>query len=92
MIADNIVQMGPMLILAGLTAGWIAEAVSRTGGFGFTWDVALALTGSVIAGVTVWVAVSGGAGMVTMFLIGGAGAALLLVAQRSMWRSAGGGA
>lgn len=26
---EHIIQMGPMLVLAGLTAGWIADAVSR---------------------------------------------------------------
>lgn len=84
---EDIAHMGPMLILAGLVAGWIAEAVSRTGGYGFTRDMALGLTGSVIGGVTVWIALSGGVGMATMFLIGGGGAAIVIVAQRSFWRS-----
>jgi hypothetical protein len=32
-MTDHIAQMGPMLILAGLVAGWMAEAVSRAGGY-----------------------------------------------------------
>jgi hypothetical protein len=26
---EHIMQMGPMLVLAGLSAGWVAETVSR---------------------------------------------------------------
>lgn len=85
---EDIVHMGPMLLLAGLLAGWIAEAVSRARGYGFIPDLVLGLIGSVVAGVTVWVAISGEAGMAMMFLIGCAGATLMIVAQRSFWRSA----
>jgi uncharacterized membrane protein YeaQ/YmgE (transglycosylase-associated protein family) len=86
---EHIVQMGPMLILAGLAVGWIAEAVTRAGGYGSTSDMALALVGSAVAGLTVWLGTSGGAGMATMFLIGCGGAVLLIAAQRSMWRGPG---
>jgi uncharacterized membrane protein YeaQ/YmgE (transglycosylase-associated protein family) len=89
MMLEHIVQMGPMLALAGLTTAWIAEVVSRAGGYGFTWDMALGLAGSVLAGLAVWVALSGGAGMATMFLTGCGGAALLILAQRSVWRGSG---
>jgi uncharacterized membrane protein YeaQ/YmgE (transglycosylase-associated protein family) len=89
MMLEPIVQLGPMLILAGLAAGWIAEAITRTGGWGATWDMTLGVIGSVVVGVTVWLGVSGGAGMATMFLIGCGGAALLIVAQRSVWRRVG---
>ena len=84
----DIVHMGPMLVLAGLAAGWTAEAVSRARGYGFIPDLVLGLIGSVVGGVTVWLVVAGGAGMAMMFLIGCAGSALLIVAQRSFWRSA----
>lgn len=86
-MSEHITQMGPMLILAGLVSGWIAEAVSRAGGHGLTWDMAVALVGSVVIGTTVWVFVSSDAGMSGMFLIGGAGAALAIVAQRRLWRA-----
>ena len=85
---EHIVQMGPMLVLAGLAAGWVAEAVSRVGGYGLIPDMALSLVGSVLAGTTVWIAFAGGAGMLAMFWIGAGGAALAVVAQRSFWRSA----
>jgi uncharacterized membrane protein YeaQ/YmgE (transglycosylase-associated protein family) len=84
---EDIVRMGPMLILAGLMAGWMAEAVSRARGYGFIPDLGLGLFGSVVLGAAVWVVVSGGAGMVVMFLVGSAGAALAIVAQRTLWRS-----
>jgi uncharacterized membrane protein YeaQ/YmgE (transglycosylase-associated protein family) len=77
-----------MLILAGLMAGWVAEAVSRADGYGLILDMVLGLIGSVIVGSTVRVLISGDAGMLGMLLIGGAGAALAIVAQRRCWRSA----
>ena len=36
---EHIVQMGPILVLAGLIAGWVAEAASRAGGYGFIVDM-----------------------------------------------------
>ena len=86
-MAENIAHMAPMLLLAGLMAGWMAEAVSRAGGYGLIRDLGLGLIGSVVSGVTTWVAISGQAGMVTMFLVGCGGAALVITAQRSLWRS-----
>jgi uncharacterized membrane protein YeaQ/YmgE (transglycosylase-associated protein family) len=76
-----------MLILAGLMAGWIAEAVSRAGGYGFKSDLAIGLIGSGIGGTMVWVFVSSDASMPGMFLVGCAGATLAIVTQRGLWRS-----
>ena len=87
-MGEHIAQMGPMLILAGLVAGWIAEAVSRARGYGLIPDMVLGLVGSVAGGAFVWLVISRDAGMVTMFLIGCAAAAVMIVAQRSFWRSA----
>ena len=36
---EHIVQMGPMLVLAGVMAGWVAEVVSRADGHGFIRDI-----------------------------------------------------
>lgn len=85
---EHIAQMVPMLILAGLVAGWMAEAVSRARGYGLIPDMVLGLVGSIAGGGIVWFVISGDAGMVTMFLIGCATAALMIIAQRSIWRSA----
>jgi uncharacterized membrane protein YeaQ/YmgE (transglycosylase-associated protein family) len=85
---EDIIHMSPMLVVAGLLAGWMAEAASRAGGYGFIHDMGIGLVGSVVGGWIIWSLVSTGAGMPGMFLIGGAGAALAIVAQRRLWRSA----
>ena len=87
-MAEHVAQMGPMLILAGLAAGWLAEAVSRARGYGLIPEMVLGLVGSVAGGGIVWLVISSDAGMVTMFLIGCGAAALTIIAQRSFWRSA----
>jgi uncharacterized membrane protein YeaQ/YmgE (transglycosylase-associated protein family) len=87
-MTEHIAQMGPMLILAGLVAGWMAEALSRgAGGYGLITDMVIGLVGSFVGGAAVWVLVSSGAGMFRMFLIGCAGGGLAIVAQRGLWRS-----
>jgi uncharacterized membrane protein YeaQ/YmgE (transglycosylase-associated protein family) len=87
-MADTVVQMTPMLVLGGLIAGWLAEAISRGRGFGFISDMVLGLAGSVIAGAFVWLMMSRDLGMTTMLLIGCVGAALVIFAQRGVWPSA----
>ena len=84
---EQVTHIGPMLVLAGLSAGWMAETVSRARGHGLIPDMVLGLVGSALAGGAVWVLVSSDAGMLGMFLIGCAGAALAVAAQRRLWRS-----
>jgi uncharacterized membrane protein YeaQ/YmgE (transglycosylase-associated protein family) len=86
-MSEHIAHMGPMLPRRA-HGGVVAEAVSRADGYGLILDMVLGLIGSVIVGSTVWVLISGDAGMLGMLLIGGAGAALAIVAQRRCWRSA----
>jgi uncharacterized membrane protein YeaQ/YmgE (transglycosylase-associated protein family) len=86
-MSEHIVQMGPMLVLAGMAIGWMAEVLSRAGGYGFIYDMVLGLIGSTLAGVTLWI-VFNQAGMPMTVLVGCAGATLLIAAQRSVWRSA----
>jgi uncharacterized membrane protein YeaQ/YmgE (transglycosylase-associated protein family) len=85
---DHIVQMAPLLLIAGLMVGWLAEAVTRVGGYGLIPDMVLGLVGSVIGGGIVWVAGPSQAGMLATFLVGGGAAALAIGAQRGLWRSA----
>src|SRR5437867_13318575 len=59
---EHIVQMGPMRVLAGVMAGWVAEVVSRADGHGFIRDMVLGLVGSVVGAATVWVVISSEAG------------------------------
>ena len=84
---EHIVQMGPMLVLAGLIAGWVAEAASRAGGYGFILDMVLGLAGSVVVGSLVWVLISSDIGMPVMLMIGCSGAAVAIAAQRRLWSS-----
>jgi len=83
-MAETIVQMTPMLVLGGLIAGWLAEAMSRRWGYGFRYDTTLGLAGSLIAGAFVWLVIWRDAGMTTMLVIGCMGAALAIVAQRGI--------
>jgi len=85
---EHIMQMGPMLVLAGLIAGWVAEAGARAGGYGFILDMLIGLIGSVVVGAIVWSLTSSDLGMLAMLLIGCGGAALAIAAQRGLWRSA----
>ena len=87
-MSEHIAHIGPMLILAGLMAGWVAEAVSPADGYGLILDMVLGLIGSVVVGTAVWLVISGDARMLGMFLIGGGSAALAIVAQRRCWRPA----
>jgi uncharacterized membrane protein YeaQ/YmgE (transglycosylase-associated protein family) len=84
---EQIIQMSPMLILAGLMAGWVAQTFSRADRYGFIHDMVFGLIGSVIGGAAIWVVVSSNAGMLAMLLIGCGGAAIAIVAQRIFWRS-----
>jgi uncharacterized membrane protein YeaQ/YmgE (transglycosylase-associated protein family) len=83
---EHMAQMVPMLVLAGLMAGWTAEAVSRAGGYGLISDMISGLVGSLLVGGIASV-VSRDVGMLGIFAIGGAGAALAVAGQRSLWRS-----
>jgi uncharacterized membrane protein YeaQ/YmgE (transglycosylase-associated protein family) len=85
-MTEHIAHMGPMLILAGLLVAWLAEAVSRAGGYGYMLDMAVGLVGSVVAGTLVWIVFSH-IGMSWMFVSGCLGATLAIAAQRSLWRS-----
>ena len=77
----------PMLLLAGAACGWTAEAFSAAGGFGLRGDMALGVAGGVALAVALHgLAWFSGVGLFATFLIGGTGAAAVLVAQRSLWR------
>ena len=87
-MSEMLVQMVPMLVLAGLIAAWLAEAISRAGGYGFIPDALLGLTGSLVAGAVLWGVTSRDPAMTTMLLVACAGAVLAIVVQRAFWRSA----
>ena len=86
---DHVIQMGPMLILAGLVAGVVAETAWWPGGYGLLIDMIVGSVGSLIVGGALWTVLGPGpGGMLAMFLIGTLGGAIAIVAQRSLWRSA----
>lgn len=87
-MVEYIAQMAPMLLLAGVAAGWVSEVVSRAHGYGFMYDLALGIVGSGLAGIVMSLAVSTDGGMTVMFVVGCAGAALIIAAQRHLWGSA----
>jgi uncharacterized membrane protein YeaQ/YmgE (transglycosylase-associated protein family) len=86
-LMEDVAQMAPMLILAGLTVGWVAEAARRAGGHGLLSDLVLGLVGSLVVGGLVRVVISSDIGMVAMLAIGGGGAVLAIMAQRTVWKS-----
>jgi uncharacterized membrane protein YeaQ/YmgE (transglycosylase-associated protein family) len=86
-LMEDVAQMGPMLVVAGLTVGWIAEAARRVGGHGLLSDLVLGLVGSLAVGGIFWVVISSDVGMVAMLVIGGGGAGLAIMAQRTVWKS-----
>jgi uncharacterized membrane protein YeaQ/YmgE (transglycosylase-associated protein family) len=87
---ELIMLAAPMLVLAGIACGWMAESFSPTGGFGLRGDMAVGFAGSVALAVALhglnWFS---GAGLFVTFLIGVTGAAAVLVGQRALWRTLG---
>ena len=84
---EHVIQMGPMLVLAALMMGLLAETVWRAGGYGLIPDMSVALAGSLIIGAIFWVVISSQVGMVAMAVVGCGGGALAIIAQRTLWRS-----
>src|SRR5947207_2402573 len=62
-MSEQVAQILPMLVMAGLTAGWLAEVISRAGGYGFVPDLGLVIGGSMAAGGLVWLLIAGEGGM-----------------------------
>jgi uncharacterized membrane protein YeaQ/YmgE (transglycosylase-associated protein family) len=75
-----------MWILVAVWAGLIAGFVMKHGGYGRGWDVALGLIGSVVAS---WIfqsqSVPPDPGMVAVTLVAAVGAAIPIVAQRTIF-------
>jgi len=87
---EHIIQIGPMLVLAGLMAGWVAEAASRAGGYGFILDMVVGLVGSVVLGglfQSQWP--SPDPSLMAATVVAACGAAGLIIAQRTVFPAAG---
>ena len=82
---QQITQMGPMWVLAGLSAGWLAEHLIARRGYGLIPDMALGVSASLI-GSGLFLAFSGlSVGMFAMFVFGFVVAATVIAAQRLCW-------
>jgi hypothetical protein len=84
---EYIAQMVPMLVLGGLVVAWLAEAAWRDGGYGYMYDMVVGLAGGLIMGSVTWLLMLRDTSMTTMLGLGGMGAGLAIVLQRSLWRS-----
>ena len=85
MMNEQIVQMGLMWVLAGLSAGWLAETCISRRGYGLVVDMGLGV-GAGLAGGGVFLAISGlPAGMLVMFVFALFLAAGVILAQRLCW-------
>lgn len=81
-MSEQIVRMGLMWILAGLSAGWLAETLIVRRGYGLLADMALGV-GAGLLGGGVFVMVSGRpGGMLAMFVYAFVLAFGVIVAQR----------
>ncbi len=85
---EQIVQVAPMWVLAGLGAGWLADAFFIRRGYGLIVDMGLGV-GAGIVGGSVFLALFGlPAGMFVMFVVGFVLATGAIFAQRLCWRAA----
>jgi hypothetical protein len=84
-MSEQIVQMGLMWVLAGLSAGWLAETGIGRRGYGLLVDMGLGV-GAALGGGGVFLAISGvPVGMVVMFGFAFSLAAGVILAQRLGW-------
>ena len=85
---QQITQMGPMWVLAGLSVGWLAEHILTRRGYGLIPDMGLGVGASIVGG-GLFLAFSGlSVGMFAMFVVGFVVATGAIVAQRLCWRPA----
>lgn len=85
MTSDQVVQMGPMLVLAGLSAGWLVETSIVRRGYGLIVDLGVGVGTSLVGGMAL-LAFSGlPGGMLPMFGVGFVMATSVILIQRLGW-------
>lgn len=82
---EQIVQMGPMLILAGLGAGWLADTAMSRRGYGLIVDLALGVGASLVGGGAILAFFGLPVGMLVMFVVGFALATAVIFVRRVGW-------
>jgi hypothetical protein len=90
MMNEQIVQVAPMLVLAGLGAGWLAETLMGRRGYGLVVDMALGVGAGLVGGSIFLVLFGLSAGMFVMFAVGFGLATGVILAQRLGWPCAAG--
>jgi hypothetical protein len=86
-MGEPIVQLGPMMVLAGLSAGWLADTFMIRRGYGLIVDMGVGVGAGLIGG-SVFLALSGlSPGMFGMFVAGFVLAISVVLAQRFCWPS-----
>ena len=87
MTNEYVVQMLPMVAIAGALVAWLAQIPKTNRGYGFLADMSFGL-GGCVGGGALFAGVSSGADMIVMFWVGIVGAIVALVAQRRLWGAA----
>ena len=82
---DLIVQMGPMSMIAGLAAGWLADAVMPRRGYGLLVDLGLGLGASVLGAAALLVLAGAAPGTLAISVVGFGLASVAIFAQRLGW-------
>ena len=82
---EQIVQMGPMWVLAGLSAGWLSDNSMYRRGYGLTVDMGIGVGASLVGGGVLQALGGFPAGMFVMFVFGFILATSAIVIQRLGW-------
>ena len=82
---EQIVQMGPMWVLAGLSAGWLSDNFMDRRGYGLTVDMGIGVGASLVGGGALQALGGFPAGMFVMFVVGFVLATGAIVIQRFGW-------
>lgn len=88
---EQLMQMAPMWILAGISAGWLADVSTARRGYGLVADMAIGLGAAVVGGGVFQALYGVSAGMLGMFGVGFAATAAAILGQRVCWPAAPGG-
>lgn len=81
-MTEQVVRMGLMWVLAGLSAGWLAETLIVRRGYGLLADMALGVGTGLLGGGVFMMAAGRSAGTLATFVAAFAFACAVIVAQR----------